>query len=139
MPVMSFSVSESLRKAIKRLVKGNPDYNNNSVVMRAALTQLMDSYSDDILTDFESNSTETIMPITGNILIIVDKYNEMIEKKLIKIEAEWKDSIKAKNCFYYSNEKTIVYVVEDFINNFHSIITQINQIEDLKNIRFIIL
>ena len=138
MPIMSFSISESLRSFLKKLVTGG-DFKNNSDAMRGALTQLMNSYDDgEVISSTEIIGTSLKKTITGSIMILISKYDESIEKKLTKIETEYRQSIKAKNCFLYDDNKTIVYIVEDEIFNFHALLTQFNQIEDLKNIRYII-
>jgi Arc/MetJ-type ribon-helix-helix transcriptional regulator len=141
MPVVSFSISESLRKFLRNLVKGGR-YKNNSYVIRAALSQMMDSYQEgDIMADSftDENTIGLVEQITGNVMIIVDKFNSLVERKLSRIEFEFRGSIKSKNAFYHLNKKTIVYIIEDNLDKFRSFITDLNQIEDLNNIRYIIL
>ena len=141
MPVVSFSISESLRKFLRNVVKGGR-YKNSSYVMRAALSQLMDSYqngdisAEPLVGEAVSKSMEHVI---GNVMIIIDKYNSLVEKKLAKIEYDFKDSIKSKNGFFHLDKKTIVFIFEDYIYKFRSFITDLNQIEDLKNIRYVIL
>ena len=141
MPVVSFSISESLRKFLRNVVKGGR-YKNNSIVMRAALSQLMDSYQEgeisvEPLTD--EALLKSIERVIGNVMIIVDKYNFSVEKKLAKIEYDFKDSIKSKNAFFHLEKKTIVFIFEDGLDKFRLFITDLNQIEELKNIRYVIL
>ncbi|MHA1729472.1 MAG: ribbon-helix-helix domain-containing protein [Promethearchaeota archaeon] len=141
MPIMSFSISESLRKFLRKLVKGG-SYKNNSNVMRAALSQLMEAYAEtgEIMLSPAEMIPKSVQKVMGNVMIIIDKYDENVEKKLAKIETEFKQSINAKNCFFSNKiNKTIVYVIEDIVENLQRFITKLNQIEKLKNIRYIIL
>lgn len=143
MPVVSFSISESLRKFLRTLVKGGR-YKNNSYVMRTALSRMMDSYAENEAVSFSSFGEDTAIKdfqknITGNVMILHEKQDENVEKKLAKLEVTYSDSIKAKNCFFFSDKKTLIYIFESNIEKFHLFITDLNQIEDLKNIRYIIL
>lgn len=142
MPVISFSISESLRKFLKKLVQGNY-YKNNSLVMRDALSRLMNSYSDTDDLEISMNADEVgdnfTENVIGNIMLIIDKYDESVEKKVSKIEFAYNDSIKAKHCFYYSDTKSLIYVFDGKIDNFQAFITEMNKIEELKNIRYILI
>jgi len=141
MPIMSFSVSDSLKDFLKKLVKSNPStYKNNSVVMRDALTRLRNSAESELLgSDLTPDSfPEMESNVIGNIMIATEKHNENIERKLAKLEHSI-PSIRGKNCFFYKEDKTIVYILEDSLSNIHAFITELNQIENLKNIRYLIL
>ncbi|MHA1339457.1 MAG: ribbon-helix-helix domain-containing protein [Promethearchaeota archaeon] len=141
MPIVSFSISETLRRFLRKLVSGG-QYKNSSTVMREALSRMMDAYSsvdeitfhitdDDVLNTIDKNA--------GNVMIVVEKNNANIEKKLAKIEDEYKNSIKGKTCYYYKDYKTIIYLIEEYLHRFHLFVAELNEIEELKNIRYIIL
>ena len=141
MPIMSFSVSDSLKEFLKKLVKSNPDtYKNNSVVMRDALSRLRNSTEAEVIgselieTDSHEESPEST--VIGNIMIVMEKQNDLIERKLAKLEYAM-PTIQGKHCFFYKEDKTIVYIVEDNLLNIHAFITELNQIENLKNIRYL--
>ncbi len=143
MPIMSFSISDSLKEFLKKLVKSNPDtYKNNSVVMRDALSRLRNSTEAEVIgselmdTEFVEESLDSI--VIGNIMIVMEKQNDFIERKLAKLESSI-PSIRGKHCFFYKNDKTIMYILEDSLLNIHSFITELNQIENLKNIRYLII
>jgi Arc/MetJ-type ribon-helix-helix transcriptional regulator len=142
MPIMSFSVSDSLKEFLKKLVKSNPTYKNNSVVMRDALTRLRNSTEAEVM-GAELLPTETAEKepdeslVIGNIMIVTEKQNETVDRKLAKLEHAIA-SIRGKHCFFYKEDKTIVYILEDSLLNIHAFITEINQIENLKNIRYLI-
>lgn len=136
---MSFSVSDSLKEFLRKLVKSKPStYKNNSVVMRDALSRLRNSAetellgSEDIPLDSFPESN-----VIGNIMIVTEKTNDSIERKLAKLENTI-SSIRGKHCFFYNEDKTIVYIIEDSLLNIHAFITELNQIENLKNIRYLI-
>ncbi len=138
---MSFSVSDSLKEFLKKLVKSNPSYKNNSVVMRDALTRLRNSTESEML-GAELLPTETVEEplesnVIGNIMIVTEKQNEAIDRKLAKLEHTIA-SLRGKHVFFYKDDKTIVYILEDTLLNIHAFITEINQIENLKNIRYLI-
>jgi len=141
MPIMSFSVSDSLKDFLKKLGKSNPTYKNNSVVMRDALTRLRSTTEAEVM-GAELLPTETMeepleSSVIGNIMIVTEKQNEGIDRKLAKLEHSIA-SIRGKHCFFYKEDKTIVYIIEDTLLNIHAFITEINQIENLKNIRYLI-
>lgn len=140
MPIISFSISENLRRFLKKLVNGG-HYKNSSIIMREALTNMMNSYSD--IDNIEINtsnidSPQQIYNITGNIMIIIDKYNESIEKKLARIEMDYNNFIKGKFNFTYKQDKTNVFIFEGPIDQFQLFIAELNQIEELKNIRYVL-
>lgn len=138
---MSFSVSDSLKEFLKKLVKSNPTYKNNSVVMRDALTRLRNSTESEVLgaellpTGIMEEPMES--NVIGNIMIVTEKQNETIDRKLAKLEHTIA-SLRGKHVFFYKEDKTIVYILEDTLLNIHAFITEINQIENLKNIRYLI-
>ena len=138
---MSFSISDSLKEFLKRLVERKPStYKNNSVVMRDALSRLRNATEAEWLsTTHESLTIDETGEATviGNIMIVLDKHNEGIERKLAKLEHTI-PSIRGKHCFFYKDDKTIVYILEGSLPSIHAFITEINQIENLKNIRYLI-
>ena len=114
-------------------------YKNNSVVMRDALSRLRNSAEAELLASEELPiESEPESSVIGNIMIVTEKNNESIERKLAKLEGTV-PSIKGKHCFFYKEEKTIVYIIEDSLVNIHAFITEINQIENLKNIRYLMI
>jgi Arc/MetJ-type ribon-helix-helix transcriptional regulator len=142
MPIMSFSVSESLKEFLRKLVKSKPStYKNNSVVMRDALSRLRNSteaelMGSELIEEIESTERPMESTVVGNIMIVTETHNDTIERKLAKLENAM-TSIRGKHCFFYKEDKTIVYILEDTLINIHAFITELNQIENLKNIRYL--
>ena len=109
--------------------------------MRDALSRLRNSTEAEVMGS-ELIETEPIEGIPdsnviGNIMIVTEKLNDSIERKLAKLEHSM-PSIRGKHCFFYEEDKTIVYILEDSLLNIHAFITELNQIENLKNIRYLI-
>lgn len=109
--------------------------------MRDALSRLRNSTEAEVM-GAELLPTETMeepleSSVIGNIMIVTEKQNESIDRKLAKLEYTI-SSIRGKHCFFYKDDKTIVYVLEDSLLNIHAFITALNQIEGLKNIRYLI-
>ncbi|MCK4781114.1 MAG: ribbon-helix-helix protein, CopG family, partial [Candidatus Lokiarchaeota archaeon] len=95
MPIISISINESLKKFINKLVSKN-HYDNRSKLIRDALLRLMST--EDIATSLDSSSE--LIPITRNIIgnmIIVAPNDYNVQKKLNRIESEYKDQIVSKN------------------------------------------
>lgn len=110
--------------------------------MRDALTRMMDAYSeaDEVaIADSNIEPSDSKFDVTGNIMIVLDKFDEYSNKKLVKIENQHRDAIRAKSCFFYKQDKTVVYVFEKPLEQFQLFIAELNQIENLKNIRYVIL
>lgn len=110
--------------------------------MRDALSRLRNSTEAEVMgADMLPTETAEKGPVEshviGNIMIVTEKQNENIDRKLAKLEYAIA-SIKGKHCFFYKEDKTIVYILEDTLLNIHAFITEINQIENLKNIRYLI-
>jgi len=106
--------------------------------MRDALSRLRNSAEAELLgSNAEPFGSELESNVIGNIMIVIEKQNDAIERKLAKLEFTV-PSIRGKHCFFYNNDKTIVYILEDSLINIHAFITELNQIENLKNIRYLI-
>ncbi|MHA1820503.1 MAG: ribbon-helix-helix domain-containing protein [Promethearchaeota archaeon] len=138
---MSFNISESLREFIRKLVKGKV-YKNSSAAMRSAIVELMNSYSDveNLHLSSTSDLSDYKLPtIVGNVMIIVPKNVDNVERKLAHLETNYKESIMAKNCFFYRENKTLIYIFDGTIEDFQKFLTEINNIDELINIRYIIL
>ena len=94
MPIVSFSINENLREFINKLVSRN-QYENKSKLIRDALLRLMSSMDVASIETF-SSLAPLGKTIIGN-LIIVMPHDSLVQKKLNKIETEYKDYIINKN------------------------------------------
>ena len=137
MPIISISISESLKKFINKLVSKNK-YDNKSKLIRDALLRLMST--EDISTSLDS--TSELIPITRNIIgnmIIVAPNDYNVQKKLNRIESKYKDQIVSKN-LNFVNQNFIAFMVYDgTLRNFQKLVVEINSIKEIKNFRYLII
>ena len=140
MPIISFSINESLKKFLDKLVSKNK-YENKSKLIRDALLRLMASPD---MSNLDHSMSEFLAPITKKIIgncIIVAPNDINILKKLNKIENKYNDQIISKNQQFYSNNPyiTIFMVFEGGLEDFHRIVVEINSIKEIKNFRYLII
>jgi len=137
LPIISISINESLKKFINKLVSKN-HYDNKSKLIRDALLRLMST--EDISTSLDSSSD--LIPETRNIIgnmIIVAPNEYTIQKKLNRIENEYKEQIVSKNQ-NFMNQKFIAFMVFDgSLQDFQKLVVEINSIEEIKNFRYLII
>ena len=137
MPIISISISESLKKFINKLVSKN-QYDNKSKLIRDALLRLMST--ENISTSLDSSSE--LIPISRNIIgnmIIVAPNDYNFQKKLNRIESEFKDQIVSKN-INFVNQNSIMFMVYDgTLQDFQKLVVEINSIEEIKNFRYLII
>ena len=137
MPIISVSLSESLKKFINKLVSKNR-YDNKSKLIRDALLRLMST--EDISASLDSSSE--LIPITRNIIgnmIIVAPNDYSVQKKLNKVESAYKDQIVSKNQNFV-NQNFIAFMVYDgSLQDFQKLVVEINSIEEIKNFRYLII
>jgi len=137
MPIISISINESIKKFINKLVSKN-QYENKSKIVRDALLRLMSTMDASSSIDTSSD----LIPITKNIIgniIIVAPNDYRIQKKLNRIESEYKAQIISKNQNFV-NENFISFMVFDgSLQDFQKLVVEINRIEDIKNFRYLII
>ncbi|MEJ2278688.1 MAG: hypothetical protein P8Y70_13205 [Candidatus Lokiarchaeota archaeon] len=75
--------------------------------------------------------------ITGNMMFVLPNSIES-QKKITKIETDYKDQIVSKNQYFSNNNLTIFMVFEGFIQDFRKIVVDVNSINNLKNFRYLI-
>ena len=134
-PIISFSINESLKQFINKLVSRN-QYENKSKLIRDALLRLM--------SDIEISSLETYgeigtiaKRIVGN-LIIVAPHDPTVQRKLNKVENRYKEQIVNKNQYFQGENLIIFMIFEGEIQEFQSIVVEINGVKELKNFRYLI-
>ena len=135
-PIISFSINESLKQFINKLVSKN-QYENKSKLIRDALLRLM--------SDIEISSLETYgdlgtiaKRIVGN-LIIVAPHDPNVQRKLNKIENKYKEQVVNKNQHFQGEYLIIFMIFEGEIQEFQNIVVEINGIKELKNFRYLII
>ena len=135
-PIISFSINESLKQFINKLVSRN-QYENKSKLIRDALLRLM--------SDIEISNLETYgdlgtiaKRIVGN-LIIVAPHDPNVQRRLNKIENKYKEQVVNKNQHFQGENLIIFMIFEGEIQEFQSIVVEINGIKELKNFRYLII
>jgi metal-responsive CopG/Arc/MetJ family transcriptional regulator len=137
MPIISVSLSENLKKFINKLVSKN-QYDNKSKLIRDALLRLMST--EDISSTLDEFSD--FVPVTKNIvgnMIIVAPNEHHIQKKLTRIESEYKDQIVSKNQNFLNQNFITFMIYEGTLQDFQKLVVDINSIEELRNFRYLII
>ena len=136
MPIISISISESLKKFINKLVSTSK-YENKSKIIRDALLRLMQNPEISKITD----SSGEVFPvenknIIGNMILVLPNDSTVL-KKLNRIEFKYKDQIVSKNQ-HFSKNLQLFMVFEGLLEDFHKCVVEINGIKELKNFRYLI-
>ncbi len=136
MPIISISISESLKKFINKLVSSR-QYENRSKIIRDALLRLMQNPEISNITD----SSGEVFPIEnkniiGNMIVVLPNDSNVL-KKLNRIEFKYKDYIVSKNQHFAKNLQ-LYMVFEGSIEDFHKIVVEINSIKEVTNFRYLI-
>jgi len=140
MPIISFSINESLKQFINKLVSKN-QYENKSKLIRDALLRLMSDIEFSNLESHGESYGETI-PITKKIvgnMIIVTPHDPNIQRKLNKIESRYNEQIVNKNQHFQGENLIIFIIFEGTVQDFQNIVVDINGIKEIKNFRYLII
>ena len=134
-PIISISINEQLREFINKLVSKN-QYENKSKLIRDALLRLMSTME---LSSLESGGDLPAIQkqIVGN-MIIVAPNDINILKKINKIENQYLDYIVSKNQHFHGSDTIIFLIFEGELQDFQSIVVEINSIKEIKNFRYLI-
>jgi metal-responsive CopG/Arc/MetJ family transcriptional regulator len=134
-PIISISINESLKKFINKLVSKN-QYDNKSKLIRDALLRLM-STMDVSSMDLSSELAPIPKKIIGNMILIAPN-DYLIQKKLNRIESEYKEQIVSKNVNFVNQNSIIFMIFEGPVQDFQKLVVEINSIEEVKNFRYLI-
>jgi metal-responsive CopG/Arc/MetJ family transcriptional regulator len=134
-PIISISINESLKKFINKLVSKN-QYENKSKLIRDALLRLM-STIDISSIDLASEIGPIPKTIIGNMILITPN-DYFIQKKLNKIESDFKEQIISKNVNFVNQNSIIFMIFEGQVQDFQKLVVEINSIEEIKNFRYLI-
>jgi metal-responsive CopG/Arc/MetJ family transcriptional regulator len=135
-PIISISINESLKKFINKLVSKN-QYENKSKLIRDALLRLM-STMDVSSMDLTSDLVPIPKNIVGNMILIAPN-DYLIQKKLNRIESEYKEQIVSKNVNFVNQNSIIFMIFEGQVQDFQKLVVEINSIEEIKNFRYLII
>lgn len=137
MPIISISLNESLKKFINKLVSKN-QYENKSKLIRDALLRLMSTEDISATLDGSSEYIPLTKNITGNMIIVApNEFN--VQKKLNRIESEYKEQIVSKNQNFVNQNCIIFMVFDGALQDFQKFVVEINSIEEIKNFRYLII
>ncbi len=136
-PIISVSLNENLKKFINKLVNKN-QYENKSKLIRDALLRLMSTEEISASLDGSSDLIPLTKNIIGNMIIVApNDYN--IQKKLNRIESEYKDQIISKNQNFVNPHFITFMVFDGSLHDFQNLVVEINSIEEIKNFRYLII
>lgn len=113
-------------------------YENRSKLIRDALLRLMSTVDIASSIDTTSDFISVSKNIVGN-MIIVAPNDFTIQKKLNRIENEYKDQIVSKNQHFLSQNLTIFMVFDGNLQDFQKLVVEINSIDEIKNFRYLII
>ena len=135
-PIISISINEQLREFINKLVSKN-QYENKSKLIRDALLRLMSTMEVSSL-ESAGDLPSIQKQIVGN-MIIVAPNDINILKKINKIENQYLDYIVSKNQHFHGSDTIIFLIFEGELQDFQSIVVEINSIKEIKNFRYLII
>ena len=139
MPIMSFSISDELRKVIKGLVERKKMFKNQSGVVRTALNHFLSSSEAQFEIDESIDASE--YKISGQVMLTFrkDEKENSIMKEIFKVESKYPDSIM--NFQYMSLDHfhvTCIYNFSGSIFDFRSFVDELDSISDITQVRYII-
>lgn len=137
MPIISVSLNENLKKFINKLVSKN-HYENKSKLIRDALLRLMSTEDISSSLDASSDFIPQVKNIIGNMIIVApNEFN--VQKRLNRIESEYKEQIVSKNQNFVNQNFITFMVFDGKLQDFQKLVVEINSIEEIKNFRYLII
>ena len=113
---------------------------NKSKLIRSALLRLMTATHD--FSNLDESTSEFLGPVSKKIIgnmIIVAPNDVNIQKKLNRIEREYKDKIISKNQLFYAKNFSIFLVYEGSVRDYQRLVVEINSIKEIINFRYLII
>lgn len=136
MPIVSFSISKNLLEFIDKLISKN-QYDNKSKIIRDALLRLMSTMDIANIESFPDLSPID-KKVIGNVIIVIQN-DPLIQRKLIKIENNYKEQIVSKNQHFQGENIIIFLIIEAKIEELQSFVVEVNGVEEIKNFRYLII
>ncbi|MHA1526218.1 MAG: hypothetical protein ACTSQD_04240 [Promethearchaeota archaeon] len=121
------------------MTSNNPDLNKSQLI-RDALLRLMTATHD--FSNLDESTSEFLGPVSKKIIgnmIIVAPNDVNIQKKLNRIEREYKDKKKNKNQLFYAKNFSIFLVYEGSVRDYQRLVVEINSIKEIINFRYLII
>jgi metal-responsive CopG/Arc/MetJ family transcriptional regulator len=136
MPIVSFSINKNLLEFIDKLISKN-QYDNKSKIIRDALLRLMSTMD---ITNVESfaDLSPIDKKVVGNVIIVIQN-DPLIQRKLNKIENNYKEQIISKNQHFQGENIIIFLIIEAKIEELQSFVVEVNGVEEIKNFRYLII
>ncbi len=93
----------------------------------------------DISTSEVTPDISKLLPsVSSSVMITIPTNNIRIEKKLNKMEFNYHDGIIEKSILSHNKFTTITYILEDNMNSIQSFIVEMNALEELVSLRYIL-
>jgi len=136
MPIVSFSINKNLLEFIDKLISKN-QYDNKSKIIRDALIRLMSTMD---ITNVEpfADLSPIDKKVVGNVIIVIQN-DLLIQKKLNKIENNYKEQIISKNQHFQGENIILFLIIEAKIEELQSFVVEVNGVEEIKNFRYLII
>lgn len=136
MPIVSFSINKNLLEFIDKLISKN-QYDNKSKIIRDALLRLM-STMDVANIDSFADLSPIDKKVIGNMIIVIHN-DPLIQRKLNKIENNYKEQIVSKNQHFQGENIIIFLIIEAKIDELQNFVVEVNGLEEIKNFRYLII
>ncbi len=139
MPIMSFSISDQLKRLIQTIVEKNKAFKNQSGFVRAALSNYINSAEAQISVDEETDASE--YKVNGQIMVSFknDEKQQRVLKDIFNVESKHSDSIQSFQMFTQGLDTTAcTYSFQGNIFDFRAIVDELDSIQDINQIRYII-
>ena len=136
MPIVSFSINKNLLEFIDKLISKN-QYDNKSKIIRDALLRLMSTMDVANLDSF-ADLSPIDKKVIGNMIIVIQN-DPLIQRKINKIENNYREQIISKNQHFQGENVIIFLIIEAKIDELQNFVVEVNGVEEIKNFRYLII
>jgi metal-responsive CopG/Arc/MetJ family transcriptional regulator len=136
LPIVSFSINKNLLEFIEKLISKN-QYDNKSKIIRDALLRLMSTMDIANIESF-ADLSPIDKKIIGNVIIVIQN-DPLIQRKLNKIENNYKEQIISKNQHFQGENVIIFLIIEAKVEELQNFVVEVNGVEEIKNFRYLII
>ncbi len=136
MPIVSFSINKNLLEFIDKLISKN-QYDNKSKIIRDALLRLMSTMDIANIESF-ADLSPIDKKIIGNVIIVIQN-DPLIQRKINKIENNYKEQIISKNQHFQGENVIIFLIIEAKVEELQNFVVEVNGVEEIKNFRYLII
>jgi Arc/MetJ-type ribon-helix-helix transcriptional regulator len=139
MPIMSFSISEELKRMIQSLVEKKKAFKNQSGFVRTALTHYINSAEAKISVDEEVDAAD--YRVSGQVMLSFKKgENEnKILKDIYSCEGKYPDNIASFQMVSADiNTYSCIYTFLGNIFDFRKFVDDLDSVQNIEQLRYII-